>query len=115
MMNWSSFGPVYFAIAPSEGAKTVNSLDKYCDASELCINKFLNWNLKQIDSLVQLLSMAISTLKRDIFSSTQVFSGACTRIRFQGHLVKISKFQNEFVKPLFLPKYEPNLDDIIKG
>ena len=52
-MNWSSFGPVYFAIAPSEGAKTVNSLDKYCDASELCINKFLNWNLKQIDSLVQ--------------------------------------------------------------
>ena len=48
-MNWSSFGPVYFAIAPSEGAKTVNSLDKYCDASELCINKFLNWNLKQID------------------------------------------------------------------
>ena len=29
--------------------KLVNSLDKYCDASELCINKFLNWNLKQID------------------------------------------------------------------
>ena len=43
-MKLSSFGPLYFAIAPSDGAKIVTSFNKYCDAKSLCCNKFLNWN-----------------------------------------------------------------------